>query len=317
MAAVPQVAAAARALPRVVPDGAELIALLADDNPADQYLAQRILLRAGFTVELASSAGDALSLAQARRPDFVIADVTLAGFDGYALVAAIRAAYPDVYIPVIYVTGLADEDDLLRDITAGGDDVMCKPLNPARLCAKLAVALRLRELNQTLASQRDQLARYRAEMEHDMSIAKSIIDNLGSERSLTMPNVSYLLQPVETLNGDLIAGARSPAGAQCFILGDFTGHGLPAAIAVMVVHGIFTAMVSKGHAIEAIATELNRKMRQLLPRDRFLAAALIEIYPDSGTVSVWYGGMPEIIFTRADGRSSNGFRTASIRCRRR
>ena len=292
--------------------GDDLLALVVDDSELDQYLVQRMLLDAGFTVEVASTAEDAVLLAAHCQADIVFSDVRLPGADGYVLCTALRARYPDAYIPFIFITGLRDEQDLLKCFAAGGDDVMVKPVSTTRLHAKVVAALRTRDLHRVLSLQRDQLARHQTDMQRDMEIAKTIIDNLGSEKTLALPNVSYHLQPMDTLNGDVIIGGRSPAGAQCFLFGDFTGHGLPAAIGVQVVHGVFCAMVARGHAIERIATELNRKVRQLLPRDRFLSAALIEIYPDSGTVSVWNGGMPELLVRNAEGALQKGFRSTKL-----
>lgn len=290
----------------------EFSALIIDDNPGDQYLVQRLLMRLGIEVRAAGTAEDALQLAHQQRPDLVISDVLLPGIDGYTLVAKIRERYSDTYIPVIYITALSDEEDLLKCFAAGGDFVMTKPVSEGMLRAKLAVALRLRDLNLTLARQRDQLASYHAEMQRDIAIAKSIVDNLASEKTLAVANVDYCLQPVETLNGDLIVGAISPTGAQCFMIGDFTGHGLPAAIGVLVVHGIFCTMVAKGHTLENIAAELNKKMRHLLPVERFLSAALIEIDAGSGGLSVWNGGMPEILVRRADGSIAGRFRSTKV-----
>ncbi|MBX9606483.1 MAG: SpoIIE family protein phosphatase [Gammaproteobacteria bacterium] len=289
-----------------------LHALVIEDNEVDRYLVQRMLMDLGFTVEVTSTVADALALMLEQRPDVVCCDIGLPGVDGYVLARAVRERFPDAHIPVIFITGLSDEDALLRCFAAGGDDVMVKPLNPARLKAKLVAALRTRELNDTLLAQRDQLARYQADTQRDMAIAKTIIDNLGCERTLDLPNVSYHLAPMDTLNGDIIIGGRSPRGAQYFLFGDFTGHGLPAAIGVQVVYGVFRAMVARGHALEQMAQELNRKVRETLPRDRFLSAALIEIYPDSGTVSVWNGGMPEILLRNAAGSLRKGFRSTYL-----
>jgi len=292
--------------------GGELHALVVDDNEGDVYLVQRMLIDAGFVVAVAGTTEDALALMAYSQPDVVCCDICLPGADGYVLSSAIRERYPDVHIPIIFITGLSDEQALLKCFAAGGDDVMVKPVNPARLRAKVTAALRTRDLHRVLSRQRDQLALYQTDMQRDMEIAKSIMDNLGSEKTLALPNVSYHLQPMDTLNGDVIIGGRSPGGAQCFLFGDFTGHGLPAAIGVQVVHGVFCAMVARGHAIERIATELNRKVRQLLPRDRFLSAALIEIYPDSGTISVWNGGMPELLVRNAAGELLKGFRSTKL-----
>jgi serine phosphatase RsbU (regulator of sigma subunit)/anti-sigma regulatory factor (Ser/Thr protein kinase) len=290
----------------------KIFVLVAENHSGDRFVLQRMLMGNGLTVEVAASCEDALLLCADRPPDLVLTGVRLPGSDGRTLVHTLRARYPNHYFPVIFVTDADHEEDLLACFAAGGNDVVVKPVNQAVLSAKLAAALRLRRLNQELSDQHEQLARYRDEIDRDMRIAKSIIDNLGAEKKLAVPNARHHLQPMDTLNGDVIISARSPAGAQCFLIGDFTGHGLPAAIGVLVVHGVFTAMVARGHPIENIAAELNRKVRALLPRDRFLSAILVEIFADTGTVSVWNGGMPEVFVFNSAGELAKGFRSTHL-----
>lgn len=162
-------------------------------------------------------------------------------------------------------------------------------------------------LRAELDSVRAELRTMRERVAADMAMAKAVIDNAGAEDSLAVPYIEYSLKPADTLNGDIVAAARSPSGAHCLLFGDFTGHGFPAAIAVLSAHGVFDSMVRKGHPIERVAMELNRKMHSILPADRFLSAALLEIYPDSGTISVWNGGIPEILVYGRDRVPRKGF----------
>ncbi len=272
-----------------------LSALVIDDNAHDRYFIQRVLMNAGIEVRAAANGGDAIELSKQEQPDIVFCEVLLPDMDGYIVVQALRNAYPNSYIPVIFITAVTDEASLLRCFESGGDDVIVKPVKPSLLRAKVDVVLRFGELHSTVARQRDELASYRGEMQRDLGIAKSILDNLATSASLAAPNVRHVLRPMETLNGDFIMAARAPSSRQAYLIGDFTGHGLPAAIGVLVVHGVFISMVAKGLSLEAIAAELNRKMFNLLPVDRFLSAALFEVDPDGGMISVWNGGLPDIV----------------------
>lgn len=290
----------------------ELTALVIDDSPADRQAIQRILKDAGIEVQSATSGADAIAMSRQEQPDIVFCAMPLPDMSGDAVVQAVRTAYPSVYIPVIFVTAHDDEESLLRCFESGGDEVVVKPANPALLRARLDVVLRLRELHVTVARQRDELASYRAEIQRDLGIAKSILDNLATSDSLAAPNVRHVLRPMETLNGDFIMAARAPSSRQAFLIGDFTGHGLPAAIGVLVVQGVFVSMVAKGLSLEAIATELNRKMYNLLPVDRFLSAALIEVDPDGGMISVWNGGLPDILVHHVDTGGLTRFRSTNL-----
>ena len=278
-----------------------LRALVVEDNPGDQYLMQRLLLMMGMEVQLAGTADDAIQLALSERPDIVFLDVILPGMSGYAIAERIRELYPHHYIPVVFVTGLTDDDVVLRCFSAGGDEVVAKPVEPSILRARIEAALRSRRLHETVSAQRDQLLAYQIEMSHDVDVTKVILDNFRTDEALRSPNIRYLMRPVETLNGDFIMAASKPSRAQCFIVGDFTGHGLPAAIGVMLVHGVFCSMVAKGFDIETIAYEINRKMHTLLPTNRFLSAALFEIDAQTGIMSVWNAGLPAL-YVRGDER---------------
>ena len=293
-------------------DDEPLRALVVDDNPVDQYLMQRLLMLMGMEVQLAGTADDALQLALAEQPDIVFLDVLLPGMNGYAIAERIRELYPHNYIPVVFVTGLTDDDVILRCFAAGGDEVVSKPVEPSILRARIEAALRSRQLHETVSTQRDQLLAYQIEMSHDVDVTKVILDNFRTDEALCAPNIRYLMRPVETLNGDFIMAACKPSRAQCFIVGDFTGHGLPAAIGVMLVHGVFCSMVAKGFDIETIAYEINRKMYTLLPTNRFLSAALFEIDAQTGIMSVWNAGLPALYVRGDEQRISAQFPSAAL-----
>ncbi|MCB1746402.1 MAG: SpoIIE family protein phosphatase [Gammaproteobacteria bacterium] len=280
--------------------GRTLRALVVDADDAARHLTQGVLMRLGLEVVVAGSSDDAVTLARTERPDFILASIDDQHHEGFAAVDRVRALYPREHLPVLFITaGRADSE--LLDCHAHGGDVIRRPLSEALLRARLGAALRMRELHDTIAFQRDQLLRYQSNMQHDMDVAKLILGNFATEEALAAPNVSYLLRPMETLNGDFIMAARRPSGAQCFILGDFTGHGLPAAIGVLVVHGVFCSMVAKGFEIDVVAGEINRKMYELLPIDRFLSAVLIDLDPATGVLTIWNGGLPTVLVRAADG----------------
>jgi len=285
----------------------DIFVLIVDPHPKHLEDTRQRLADAGLSVAMTVSGERALVLASERRPDVLVVADDPGAADHSGIAGAIQAMHPGAEIPVLVVSTCASEETILRCFDGGAHDVIVKPVSAALLHAKIRVLLHLREMRNTLAAQHDRLAQYQLESERDKEVARLIIDNVGASATLDQANVDYLLRPLETLNGDLMVAGRTPAGAHCFMIADFTGHGLPAAIGVLVAHGVFTAMVSRGHAIETVAAELNRKMYQVLPRDRFLAAILVEIYPDTGWTSVWNGGMPEMLLRRADGSLGPGF----------
>lgn len=93
----------------------------------------------------ALTAGDgeeALALFAAEEPDFVLMDVLLPGIDGFEATRRIKARSHERWVPVVYLTVLDEEADLLQGLEAGGDDYLVKPVSPAVLEAKLRATLR-------------------------------------------------------------------------------------------------------------------------------------------------------------------------------
>ena len=76
-------------------------------------------------------------------------------------------------------------------------------------------------------------------------MAKSVFDNVAHNGSLSAPNIKYLLSPLSVFNGDVLLACMKPSGMHV-LLGDFTGHGLPAAIGAMPMAEIFYGMTRKG-----------------------------------------------------------------------
>ncbi len=277
-------------------------ALIVGDDPAERSALGAMLREQGLLVVETDDARQACEACRQLDPDLVFVDRVRPAADGEVATRSLEALLRPRFVPVIFLIATADEHRRPHGVEAGGDDFLVKPYCRKLLRAKIDAALRSRSLQRDIAEQRDALTQYRLRQQRDLEVAKRILDNVASHNRLEAPNVRYALRPMETLNGDIILAANRPTGEQCFLVGDFTGHGLPAAIGAMTVQGIFTSMVAKGFGIEDIVLELNGKMHALLPVDRFLSAAMLELHLDTGLLKVWNGGMPDILVRSGAGR---------------
>jgi anti-sigma regulatory factor (Ser/Thr protein kinase) len=77
------------------------------------------------------------------------------------------------------------------------------------------------------------------------------------------------------------------------MLGDFTGHGLNAAIGAMPLAQTFYEMLGKGFLLTDILQGVNRKLYEVLPTDLFCCAIFVEINYREGKIQVWNGGLPD------------------------
>ena len=113
--------------------------LVVDDEPTIAQSVAARLRAEGFEVEVAADGPSAVAAAAARRPDLVVLDVMLPGFDGLEVCRRIQAERP---VPVLMLTARDEETDLLVGLAVGADDYLTKPFSIRELAARVHALLR-------------------------------------------------------------------------------------------------------------------------------------------------------------------------------
>jgi len=114
--------------------------LLIEDEPATADLVTESLREAGYEVEHAADGRRGLERATAESWDLIIADRTLPGLDGIAVVQSLRQR--GLNMPILMLSALGDVDDRVTGLKAGGDDYLAKPYAFAELLARIEALLR-------------------------------------------------------------------------------------------------------------------------------------------------------------------------------
>jgi len=108
--------------------------LLAEDNEVNQKVAERMLTKAGYIVDVADNGVEALrALERHGRYDLVLMDIQMPEMDGFETTAAIRRDKRWEGIPVVAMTAHALKGDEERCLSAGMDDYLTKPIQPEKL----------------------------------------------------------------------------------------------------------------------------------------------------------------------------------------
>jgi len=108
--------------------------LVVEDDQDTRDLMGHVLRSHGATPILAASVPEALEAVTADRPDVVVTDIGLPGYNGYALITAIRKDMPDMgTVPVIALTAFSTEDDKRIALSSGFNEYLCKPFDPGEL----------------------------------------------------------------------------------------------------------------------------------------------------------------------------------------
>ncbi|WP_313650750.1 ATP-binding SpoIIE family protein phosphatase [Pseudomonas soli] len=270
-----------------------LTVLVAEDGAADRLLLAQIVRRQGHEVLTAENGEQAVAIFAERRPQLVLLDALMPVMDGFEAARRIKALAGEALVPIIFLTSLNEEEGLVRCLEAGGDDFMAKPYSAVILAAKIRAMDRLRRLQATVLEQRDQITRHHHHLLNEQRVAKAVFDKVAHAGCLNAPNIRYLQSPYALFNGDLLLAAFTPSGDMHVLLGDFTGHGLPAAVGAMPLAEVFYGMTAKGYGLVETLREMNAKLKRILPVDMFCCALLLKLSFQRATVEVWNGGMPD------------------------
>ena len=114
--------------------------LIVDDEADIREILQFNLENAGFTVECAASAEEALEML---RPEhgLILLDVMMGGMSGFKMAEVLRNERGSS-IPIIFLTAKSSENDLLTGFSAGGDDYIPKPFSIQEVIARVRAVLR-------------------------------------------------------------------------------------------------------------------------------------------------------------------------------
>jgi DNA-binding response OmpR family regulator len=121
-----------------------------DERTINDALTQRLRAE-GYTVEQAFDGPSAVELAASGRPDVVLLDVMLPGFDGLEVCRRIQVIRP---VPVLMLTARDEEADVLIGLGVGADDYLTKPFSMREVVARVAALLRRVERASALAAER-------------------------------------------------------------------------------------------------------------------------------------------------------------------
>jgi two-component system, HptB-dependent secretion and biofilm response regulator len=262
--------------------------LIAEDSAADRLLLSTIVSRQGHRALTASNGLEAVELFERERPQLVLMDALMPVMDGFEAARRIKRMAGEALVPIIFLTSLTEGEALVRCLEAGGDDFLAKPYNRVILEAKIKAMDRLRRLQDTVLQQRDLIAKHNEYLLNEQRVAKAVFDKVAHSGCLNAPNIRYLQSPYALFNGDLLLAAYKPNGGMHVLLGDFTGHGLPAAIGAMPVAEVFYGMTAKGYTLAEVLREMNAKLKRILSAQR-------------REVEVWSGGLPDGYLLRAVG----------------
>lgn len=263
-------------------------ALIVDDEKTNRLILKSLLGKQGYQTIEAVNGQEAIDLFNQEKPSIIFMDVMMPLIDGYEATRQIKAASANRFVPIIFLTAMNDEEALAQCIEAGGDDFLVKPYDKVILQSKIRSMQRIAALNREVQGMYSMIHR-------EQEIAESVFVNAIQSSNIENQHLRQVVRPAGIFSGDMVLSAYSPSRDLFFLTGDFTGHGLLAALGAMPVSEVFRAMTTKGFSPEEILAGINKKLKSMLPVGMFFGAQLVVVNHDLEHVRVFNAGMPDVI----------------------
>ena len=172
------------------------VALIVDDSPETLRLLTDALDGAGMTVMVAMDGAAAMRIVDQITPDIVLLDAVMPGMDGFETCRRLKREAGLSNVPVIFMTGLAETEHIVRGLEAGGVDYVTKPIVIEEMLARIRVHLANARLTQSARAALDVSGRYLLAVNRQGKILwatpqaqKLLSDNLaaGNDEELVLP----------------------------------------------------------------------------------------------------------------------------------
>ena len=272
--------------------------LIVDDNEDNRYTLGGRLKRHGYkNIATATNGREALAHVRAHPVDLILLDIMMPEMNGYEVLEHLKAHAALRTIPVIMISAVDQIDSVIRCVELGAEDYLSKPFNSTLLRARVATCLEKKRLNDHVRSTRDRL-------EHEFNAARVLqLGMLPTEFPACTPErpvqLHALMEPAREVGGDLYDFFYIDDTLFCFLVGDVSGKGAPAAMfmartrsLVRLAIGLWRQLAPHTMRPEAIADVVNRELCQD-NRDRmFVTVFLAFIDTKSGTMHYVNAGHP-------------------------
>lgn len=267
--------------------------LVVDDSKFNREILNRFLTWVGIgRVDFAGDGQQGLTMLQSTGADLVLLDIDMPVMDGLEMCRRIRAnpAWSD--LPVLMQTSPASDPAGVNCFEAGASDIIAKPINPGECMARVRLHLEKQFFLRNLAD-------FHRRLESDLRLARSMqLSLIPDSRRLSAVGARHGLsieghfEPSDELGGDFWTLFELGKGKIGFLVADFSGHGISAAINTFRFHTLIERINPQDYGPVDWLTMLNRPLKDLLPVGQFATCFYVVIDPVEGTLSYAAAGAP-------------------------
>lgn len=177
------------------------ILLIEDDNDVREFLLSE--LESCFDLKVASDGKAGIAMAKELDVDLIVSDVMMPGMNGFELTKRLKNSFETSHIPIILLTALSTDENVLEGTESGADAYITKPFSPQLLMARILQLLNQREiLRQKFGKVPQEIRSAMLRNEQDSLFVKrldSIVYSRLGEQDLSADKVAGLLHLGRTI----------------------------------------------------------------------------------------------------------------------
>ena len=270
--------------------------LVVDDNDDNRYTLTLYLDLEGYSsVETAQDGEKAIARLQTAEFDLVLLDVMMPKVDGYQVLTWIKDQSRLRDLPVIMISALNEMNSVIRCIELGAVDYLLKPFNPVLLKARLGSTLEKKRLRDEINAH---LARLEQELEAARRLQMAMVPQSFPAPSPDFPiDLCASMEPAREVGGDLYDFFVTEDGKLCFLVGDVSGKGMPAALFMARTKSLIritTELMRARHGASAGPAEIIARVNRELCQDNsdmmFVTLFFAMIEPATGELEFCNAG---------------------------
>ena len=187
--------------PPSAPLNRRTILLIEDDNDVREFLLSE--LESCFDLKVASDGKAGITMAKELDVDLIVSDVMMPGMNGFELTKRLKNSFETSHIPIILLTALSTDENVLEGTESGADAYITKPFSPQLLMARILQLLNQREiLRQKFGKEPQEIRSAMLSNEQDSLFVKrldSIVYSRLGEQDLSVDKVAGLLHLGRTI----------------------------------------------------------------------------------------------------------------------
>lgn len=276
--------------------------LIVDDNEFNRKSLSLLLVRSGIrNLDFAADGVEGLAKTDSFRPDLILLDVAMPNMDGLEMCRRLRASERHSDLPILFQTALDRDEEQVACFNAGGSDFISKPIKPGECMARVRHQLERRKLFHDLTAFRE---RVQKELHHAHAMQMSLLpeprrlEEIGRRHGL---DIFSHFETSSELGGDLWSVFEIDDDRVGFLIVDFAGHGITAAINTFRLHTLFERLPARGVEPAEWLTRLNGALKDVLPTGQFATAFYCILDKRTNVLTFAGAGAPNPLLRGEDG----------------